>query len=106
MAALELQTTLGQFQVDAKMERAWRNRSPVTRSLWFDACVKLGIPTELAGCLYVAAGEISSGGRFAPKEWPDVYWELLAARLPAIIAHMPEKAMNRWPYEEYKRATD
>jgi hypothetical protein len=95
--AATLQAAFADFRCD-RMQRAWRNRSNVTRWAWQDRAAKAGDRT-LAPLLYAACGELSPFGLFEPESWPAAHWATVAGRLPALLDYPPDKALSRGEYE-------
>jgi hypothetical protein len=89
----------------AKMLRAWRNRSNVTRWAWEAIAAKALNDRRYAAALYVACGEFCDPSwDFEPHKWPPAYWESLANRLPHFILFPPEKALSRGEWEQRQKA--
>jgi hypothetical protein len=96
-----------------RMQRAWRNRSPVTQGQWYArACILLNNASaslldchQLAAALYVACGELcdAPGQVFEPYYWLPDRWRTLAERLPRYLHDMPERALSRGAYEHNER---
>ncbi len=85
-----------------KMQRAWRNRSPVTSSPWWNFAHEMG-NTDYAGCIYAACGELSVDGVFTADSLTSEQLEKLAKIIVAYIRKAPDKALSRGQYEQRKR---
>ncbi len=86
-----------------KMQRAWRNRSPVTASGWHRLALALTGNSDHAGPLYAACGEFSTAGTFIAAELTVDQWEQLAKCLAGYMVCLPDKALTRYGYEQYRQ---
>ncbi len=86
-----------------KMQRAWRNRSPVTASGWHRLALALTGNSDHAGPLYAACSEVSTAGTFIAAELTVDQWEQLAKCLASFILNPPDKALSRYGFENRRR---
>ena len=83
-----------------KMQRAWRNRSPVTASGWHRLALALTGNSDHAGPLYAACGEVSTAGTFIAAALTVDQWEQLAKCLAGFMVNPPDKALSRYGFEK------
>jgi len=86
-----------------KMARAWRNRSPVTSSPWWNFSHEVAGNTDYAGCFYAACGEFAVDGIFTADSLTSEQLAKLAKIIVAYIRKPPEKALSRGQYETHRR---
>jgi len=86
-----------------KMARAWRNRSPVTSSPWWNFSHEVAGNTDYAGCFYAACGEFAVDGIFTADSLTSEQLAKLAKIIVAYIRKPPEKALSRGQFDQHKR---
>jgi len=90
------------FRCD-KMARAWRNRSPVGSSPWWNFSHEVAGNTGYAGCFYAACGELAVDGVFTADSLTPEQLEKLAKIIVAYIRKPPEKALSRGQFDQHIR---
>ncbi len=89
-----------------KMQRAWRNRSPVTSARWWNAAQELTGNSDHAGTIYAACGHfVGDTGIFDAGLLTDEDLEKLSKIIAGYVRKPPEKALSVCQFEDRKRHT-
>ena len=91
-----LQYAFEEFTCD-KMDRAWRNRSPITMSHWQKLSISCYGDENRASALYVACGHFCrKDGVFSATSLTPENWASIVELTDRYYQVLPEKGLSHW----------